>query len=365
MKQKTPQNNLIKDVGFFMDSVGDGILVVDTKGKIVLTNWAMCEILGSNKKEEILGQSTLSLLGAMDEKGKIMNARTAALFKSIHFGKKINDAHRQFLKKDKTHFWASITTTPIKTNGGKIKGAIIMIRDITEEKTNEEYRTDFAHVASHNLRTPLGNLMWALEYILSEKPGKLNDKQKEYLSDGYRTLQSMNRLVNDLLSISRIQNKRLKMKKQVVPLVQITKDTIANLTQYAKAENVRVQLSFEPKSQYNIYADSAQASYIMQNIIENSIRYALDHSVIKVKLVSNGKTVTFSCTNKGIGIPEDKKQFVFAKFFRAKNAVEKEGDGTGLGLYITHEFVKLNKGKIWFESIENKETTFFINFKKA
>ena len=72
-----------------------------------------------------------------------------------------------------------------------------------------------------------------------------------------------------------------------------------------------------------------------------------------------------SCTNKGIGIPNDKQPFIFAKFFRAPNAIKKQGNGTGLGLYITREIVRLNNGSIWFESTPKKETTFYVKFKNS
>ncbi len=99
-------------------------------------------------------------------------------------------------------------------------------------------------------------------------------------------------------------------------------------------------------------------------MIENAIRYSYPNTNINIDIKIEKDNIVFSCGNTGIGIPKDKQKFIFAKFFRAKNAVDKHGDGTGLGLYITHEMVKLNKGEIWFESKPEKTTTFYVKFKK-
>lgn len=353
------------DIQPFMDTIGDGIFIVDTKGTITKSNKAACEMLEFNSKKEVEGQPALRLLGPTDEMGVPINKKNAALFKSIRQGKKVNNAMRQFSKSDGSHIWVTITTTPIMKKTGGIKGAIIVIRDITEEKQRQEYQTDFAHIASHDLRTPLGNLLWVIEYIKSEKPGKLNTQQREYINDTYRTLKEMNRIVNDLLSVSRLQNKKIKRQTKRIALEPIIKKVMADSEFYSQAQNVKIKLLTEGKRQHYLKADYNHIRTIIQNIIENAIRYSFTNAEILINVKRQDDHILFSCTDCGIGIPKDKQRFIFAKFFRAKNAVEKLGDGTGLGLYITYEMVKLNKGKIWFVSEPKKQTTFYVKFKAA
>ncbi|MFH1790270.1 MAG: PAS domain-containing sensor histidine kinase [bacterium] len=353
---------LIKDVQLFMDTIGDGIFVVDSNGTIVKSNQAICDMLGYCNLKSVIGQPALALLGATDEKGNPINKRNAALFKSIKKGKKVSNAARQFTKSDGTKIWTSITTTPILKNGDKVKGAILVVRDITEQKLEEEYRSDFAHIASHDLRTPLGNLLWVVEYLLSGKSGQLNEKQREYMNDTYSTLREMNRMVNDLLSVSRLQTKKIKPKISPVSFELVIKKVIKDLDYYAKAQNVKIKLSSSLKKGHLIKVDQHHLKTIVQNIIENAIRYSFSKTQINVNIVRENGNVIFSCSNNGIGIPKDKQKFIFAKFFRAKNAIEKQGDGTGLGMYITKEVVKLNKGEIWFNSVPNAQTTFYVKF---
>jgi len=426
MSLKLSDSTISKDVQTFMNAIGDGILIVDKSGVITKTNKAAWEMLGYKNAKQIEGKGALDLLKAVNNLGKLVTKKNAALFQSIKEGKKINNVIRQFLRADKKRFWSSITTTPIKNKAGTIKGAVIVIRDITEEKQAEEYRINFADIASHSLRTPLGNVLWANEYILSEKPGRLNKIQKEYLGESYKTLKSMNTMVNDLLSVSRLPDRRSKPALKKVRLEDSVDRVIESYDTYAKAQNLKIVFEKKKNKSHFIKADSkylndllsvsrlpdrrskpalkkvrledsvdrviesydtyakaqnlkivfekkknkshfikADPKYlfiIIQNLIENAVRYAFDKTDVVIKIKKDGKHIVFSCTNKGMGIPKDKQKFIFAKFFRAENAMKKQGNGTGLGLYITYEMIRLNGGKIWFESTENKETTFFIQF---
>lgn len=350
-----------QDADFFMDSIGDGIIVVDTAGKITKTNLAACTMLGYNKKENVESKDVLKLLSAIDDKGQPINKNNAAFVKSIKLGKRINNALRQFIKNDQSRIWAAITTTPLKNDHKKVEGAIIVIRDITDEHQQEEYRTDFAHIASHTLRTPLGNVLWATEYLLKEKTGKLNPTQKEYLSESYQTLKAMNTMVNDLLSVSRLPDKKIKPHLNKINLGKIVSEIMETYLAYAGAQNVTLQFTDTCKNSF-IKADPEYLKIIIRNLLENAVRYSFPKSTVSLKIKCQNKEIIFSCTNTGIGIPENKQKFIFAKFFRASNAVKKEGNGTGLGLYITKEMVLLNQGKIWFESKPNKNTTFYVKF---
>ena len=352
--------SLIKNTQFFLDSIADGVFVVNTKGLILETNRAAIEILGYSEKE-LLGQPVLKMIGAVDDKGRPINKNNAAMFGSILHGKIIKNAIRQFSKKDGQKFWVSISTNSIAGLLKKSKGGVIIFRDINEQKIKDDYWSDFAHIASHNLRAPLGNVLWAVESMLSGQIGEFTVEQKGYIEDMYRTLKDMNRLVNDLLGVSRLNNKKMKPKLAKVSIEQTIKNVIKDVEYYANAQNVKLKLVSDKN--HFIKADENHLRTIIQNLVENAIRYSFPGKEIELAVSAKDKEVRFSCKNEGIGIPKDKQKFIFSKFFRAKNAVEKIGGGTGLGLYITHEMVKLNKGKIWFTSELNKTTAFYATFK--
>jgi two-component system phosphate regulon sensor histidine kinase PhoR len=332
------------------------------QGIILQTNQAAAEILG-HSTGELLGEFLLAPLGATDAHGKPINKSNAALFESIRRGKRIANVTRQFVKKSGERIWTAITTTPVRKKRGGVQGGIVVFRDITEQKREEEYRTDFAHIASHNLRTPLGNMLWAAEYLLSEKLGPLGKKPKEYLQDISRTLAAMNSLVNDLLSVSRLQSRQVKPRFENIPVENVVRAVFEDLAFYARAQNVQLELTTDNPRPHIVQADRNHLRTIIQNIIENAVRYAFPKTTIVARTEKQGREVRFSCTNEGIGIPSNKQKYIFAKFFRAGNAVEKQGEGTGLGLYITYELTKLNRGTIGFTSTVNHTTKFFVSLK--
>lgn len=346
-----------------IDSIGDGIFVTDEKGNIVSANIASEGLLGRSKAE-MIGQNAVTMLGALDADGHKINKITAALAQAIRRGKKTTNATRQFARKDGVVFWSTITVTPLDPNK-KNHGAIVIFRDVTSEKRETEYHTDFARVASHQLRTPLSNVVWSMEYLLSEDLGKLQKKQKEFLKDAYKTLKEMNTLVNDLLSLARLQSSKIKTKKALTSVPETVNQIVGNLSYYAKALNVQFDIQIPKRGKYDVIVAKEHLQTILQNLIENAVRYAKPKSAIVVRIVSRDGRIIISVQNQGIGIPKDQQKYIFAKFFRAKNAIEHKGDGTGLGLYITHGLVSLYKGEIWFESVPKKTTTFFVKLKKA
>lgn len=351
--------DLFANTQLLLDAIGDGVFVVDTRGIILQANNAAAEILGFST-EELLGQFCLTPLGATDERGKPIDRQNAALFASLRHGRKVTNAIRQFSTRSGARIWTSITTTPIRQRG-RVQGGILVFRDITETKRQEEYRTDFANIASHNLRTPLSNTLWATEYLLSGKLGPLGEKSKGYLQDIYRTLTAMNSLVNDLLSVSRLQSKQVKPRFERIPLENVVRDILKDVAFYARAQNVQCELTADTAGPHTVRADRNHLRTIIQNIVENAVRYAFPKTTITARIEKRGRAVRFSCTNAGIGIPPNKQKYIFAKFFRAKNAVKKQGEGTGLGLYITYELTKLNRGTIGFTSTVNRTTTFFVS----
>lgn len=350
------------EIDLFIDSLGDGVMIVDKEGMIIKSNQAVVNMLGYKSKKSMEGHAILTLLGATGEKGQVIDKKNAAFIRTIRYRKQISNEKRQFVKQDGTRIWTNITTSPLIKNNKAI-AAVIMVRDITQETLQEEYYKDFTHTASHNLRSPLGNLLWTMEYLLTKKLGPLNKEQEEYLSDAYESLQAMNRMVNNLLSISRLENKKVHPDFQKVSLEQTIDSITKDLANYARAQLVTFVVKSDKKEVHFVKFDPDHLHSILQNIIENAVRYSFKDKKIVLEIKSDNKNTIFSCTNEGIGIPEGKKDFVFAKFFRAKNAEETQNEGTGLGMYTSRELAILNKSKLWFESTENKQTTFYLELK--
>ena len=167
-------------------------------------------------------------------------------------------------------------------------------------------------------------------------------------------------LINDLLNVARIEEGRY--------LYNVTLGSIENIVRSSvdlyqrEAKKKKISLVFKkPKTKIpKITVDVEKIHLAAQNLIDNAVRYTFPGGKVTVSLKSDKKEIEFQVQDSGVGIPEDQKERVFSKFFRAANVMRMETDGSGLGLFIAKNIIEAHGGKIWFESKENKGATFYF-----
>jgi signal transduction histidine kinase len=247
--------------------------------------------------------------------------------------------------------------------GGEKKGDLIILRDITRESLIEKTKSEFVSLIAHQLRTPISSMRWMLKELIEEKKGKLNEKQKEYLKDLYLDSERMVQFLNDLLSAIRIEEGRFLRKKEPFSLEAIV-ELVIKLFQ-SEIEGRKIQLKYEKPSKKLplVKVDVEGIKTVVENLLDNALRYTQEGGKIEISLTTpvTETEVQFSIKDNGIGIPEDQKERIFTRFFRASNAVKKETEGSGLGLYISKNIIEAHGGKIWFESKEGEGTTFYFS----
>ncbi|HEC92108.1 MAG TPA: HAMP domain-containing histidine kinase [Candidatus Atribacteria bacterium] len=242
-----------------------------------------------------------------------------------------------------------------------VGGALIVIDYIITnsfERIAEASRmkTEFISVVSHQLRSPLTNLRYSLELLISGKLGN-KKKEKEYYKILEENTQRMGDLINDLLTVSRIETGRLSFKKEEISLVDLTKKIILKFKTLAEGVNVKIEFS-APKNLPKVLADSLWLEQVVENLLDNAIRYIKNGGKVKIKLRPKNKKIYFEIQDNGVGIPKEEQKFIFQKFFRSRNVLKCQTEGSGLGLYITKQVLKLFGGEIWFKSEEGKGSTF-------
>ncbi|MBU1102856.1 HAMP domain-containing histidine kinase [Patescibacteria group bacterium] len=226
-------------------------------------------------------------------------------------------------------------------------------------------KTEFVSIASHQLRTPLSAMRWTLN-LLNEKhqtdtQGQQNQEQTNanYISLIKESNERMIELVNDLLDVSRIEMGRIILNPQQINLYILIQKIIENFSPLAQASNVEITLE-APETLPNIYADAEKVSLVIQNLIDNAIKYIKGRGAVKISAQANGGSVKVSVKDTGVGIPKIQQKHIFQKFFRSDNIMKHQTIGTGLGLFIAKAVIEDSGGKIWFESEENKGTTFYF-----
>lgn len=250
-----------------------------------------------------------------------------------------------------------------RDENGKALKAFGVNWDITHEEEIDHAKTEFISLASHELRTPMTTVRWYTEMLLSGNMGNLNDTQKDYIQTIANENLHLVHIVNALLDVSRMElgtlaTKNEKMDFSVVA-EQITKEFQSLLTK----KELQCHINIDP-SVPTISADPKFIEIIFQNLLSNAIKYTPNKGTVtlSVNLDADKTHVIITIADTGCGIPSSEYTRIFTKLFRATNVRNEFSEGTGLGLYLTKSIIDNTGGKIWFESEENKGSTFYVSY---
>ena len=218
-------------------------------------------------------------------------------------------------------------------------------------------KMEFISVITHQLRSPITNIKYALETLTS---GELTEKDREeYFRILKENTERTGDLINNILTVSRISLGTFKLRKEMISMVNLVEETILGFKPLLRASNITVEFEKE-KGLPKIFSDPFWLKEVFRNFLDNAIRYQKNKGDIKLVLRRQEKNIYFEISDSGVGIPKEDQKYIFQKFFRAQNALRHQTIGTGLGLYIVKEIITKMKGKINFKSEEDKGTTFWF-----
>ena len=237
--------------------------------------------------------------------------------------------------------------------------AVIITNSFERLAEANRMKSEFVSIVSHQLRSPLSNLRWALELLMSGKLGKIEEKQTEYFKIIKENSNRMTELIKDLLIVSRIETAKLLIKKMEFSLEDLVKELIKELTPFALASNLEIK--FRAKENLpKIFADQSQIRLVIENFLDNAIRYIKGIGVVEIKIESQEKNIYFEIKDTGVGIPKEEQKYIFQKFFRSENVLRYQTQGSGLGLYISKAIIEKLGGEIGFKSQGGIGSTFWF-----
>lgn len=224
-------------------------------------------------------------------------------------------------------------------------------------------KSEFVSVVSHQLRSPLSNLKWVIEFLMSDRLGEIESKQLEYFKILKENSVRMQELVSDLLTVSKIESSGFISKKIIFSFDDLVRDLFSQFEPFAKASNVEIK--FNPlaggQNLPQVFGDPSQIRQAAENLLDNAVRYVREKGVVEINLSKKKNNILLEIKDNGVGIPEADKKYIFQKFFRSENALRYQTEGSGLGLYIAKNFIEKSGGKIGFISQEGKGSTFWFS----
>lgn len=339
-----------------INSMADGVIAVDENQMIAVYNGAALNVLDING--ELKDKHLSAVFNLIDKNNKKVNLEQLVAKTTTQLTTR--DLRILYPNKETINLYLSIAPVHLGFGVSGKKGHVILIRDITREKSLEEERDEFISVVSHELRTPIaiaeGNISNA-QFIVDKSSG-VSAQIKQSLQAAYDQILFLSGMINDLATLSRAERGKLNVEVEAINVVSLVKDLIQNYTPQAVGKNLKLSSELDPQLCL-LNSSKLYVREILQNFITNAIKYTEKGSVcLSAKHKTGG--VLFEVQDSGIGISKADKQRVFDKFFRSEDYRTKQSNGTGLGLYVTLKLAHLLHAEISLESELNHGSKFSI-----
>lgn len=331
----------------------DGVIATDRHGNITIINETALDFLGKTEKE-VTGKLITKVLGLKDLSVQDLMSTQQELVITVNEN-----------TPDEMILHANFSL--IQRVTGFVSGLVCVLHDITEQQKNEREQQQFVSNVSHELRTPLTSLRAYVE-ALNDGAWKDENIAPQFLNVIQDETERMIRMINDLLSLSRMDRGVAKMDLEWVNFNDFVNHILNRFDMIVKTDekNNDNTKKYTIKREFTNQAlwveiDTDKMMQVIDNIMNNAIKYSPDGGVITVRLLQSNNHVILSISDQGLGIPRKALNKIFDRFYRVDKARSRKQGGTGLGLAISKEIVEAHKGKIWADSTEGKGSTFYIS----
>lgn len=333
-----------------LSNLVSGVMLINSEGIIEMVNPSMEKII-SQHKDHIINRR-------FDQFGE--NIGLAPLIASVfEDNEKVHEEITSYYPDEKKF---DAHAGPYYGESWQQRGVIIVLHDITEIRRLEQLRSDFVANVSHELKTPITSVKGFAETLLSDDiPDK--ETEKQFLQIIFDESERLDRLIQDLLHLSKIEKQALPLKIETIEVRKFIHEIVNTLSSSIHDKNISLTLP-EVTTETFIEGDRDRLKQIVINLVSNAVNYSHENGQIIIDIKENRDAVRIIVSDDGIGIPEDSISRVFERFYRVDKARSRHSGGTGLGLAIVKHLVETHQGEIKLESTEDKGTTLTVTLPK-
>ena len=363
-----PSKTVPKRVRDALDNLAEGLLVIDTRGRVVLANPSFLESAGK-KQDELLGKRPAQVFNWTDSKGEsveelpwTISARTGRCIEN--FPLRLRDQ-----KLDKERIFR-VNCSPVLAETKKKHGVFISFEDVTELETSKQVaedankaKSEFLANMSHEIRTPMNAILGFTDWLRRDL-AQSEEEEKEYLNTIHSSSSHLMELINDILDLSKVEAGKLELDLVETSPFKLVEDVTKILVVRAKQKGIDLNVKYESKLPQSIETDDVRVRQVLTNLIGNAIKFTEEGAVsVSTKFLEAGKQsrVQFVISDTGIGMNEENLKRIFSPFVQADSSVTRKFGGTGLGLTISKRFVEALGGTLEVTSVEGTGSTFTVS----
>lgn len=352
-----------------LKNIHDGVIITDKSGVIQFINPAAITMTECGSADKAIGLDYGLLLKLETKEGRELSEAENPLIRAMNTNQPLENCQVCLIasQSDK-RLPICISVLPVDGLG---QNRIITFRNITKELAEEGEQTEFISTASHEMRTPVATIDGYLSLALNPQTATIDARAQGYLTAAQKASKHLGKLFQDLLDVTKLDDGKVKPHFEPVEMSDLVK-TISN-DFITRAKEAKLNFTFGSNNSINFgenrqmsqvvygFVDTNFMREIMDNLIENAIKYTPAGGSIYVNVRGDGDRVLINVTDTGIGISADDLGHIFQKFYRADNSDTRTIGGTGLGLYLVKQRAEAMGGRVWAESAFGEGSTFFVS----
>ncbi len=352
-----------------LDSIQEGVIMIGKTGVIEFINQAATIMTECGSAKNAIGLDYGLVVRIESKEGREFSEQENPLIQAIQTSQPL-DAFQACLISTQSEKRTPVAITVIPANNNSINH-IITLRNISKELEEEGEQTEFISTASHEMRTPVATIDGYLSLAINPQTATIDERARGYLTAAQAASKHLGKLFQNLLDVTRLDDGKIKLHLEPVEMVGLIKDIADGYIERAKQQKITFSYgSNEPASfgqnhrmDQVVYAmvDVSFLHEIMDNLVENALKYTPEGGSIYVNARGDGDKVLINVTDTGIGISPDDLSHIFQKFYRVDNSETRTIGGNGLGLYLVKQRVEALGGKVWAESAFGEGSTFYVS----
>jgi len=346
----------VKDPGardwsnFIVRHTPGAVITVDAQGRITEFNPAAEKLTGFNR-QEVLGQAVRQILHCQEQE------EPGGSLDLVLRGEQEVTQELVLTNRNGEQAPVMLSSFALLDKLGTPRGAAMIIRDLTLVKRMEVERRNLINMFAHDLKTPVVGVAGLIRRLLQGKVGPMTARQQEYLGTIDREMGRMEKLITRFLEFARLDLRILAPEPKAIDLAAECRQVIQLLAPLAEARGMELSMEL-PATVPELQADPLLLRRVLENLLENAIKYGLPNTQVDLEVREEPARVRFAVRNQGPGIPPEDLAHLFEVFYRGKDAVAAQG--FGLGLATVKRIVDAHGGRIWVETGSGKGTTFFF-----